>query len=265
MPPHFSGRKALMSDAEKVASSQAFEGNMFLYSKPALLTREDHADLGLSQPQRPYDFVKGIKGVPIVANEVQTAQKFYPVVFSSFEDPVLIAILGVVESDNLFVDADGRWEQGGYVPSYIRCHPFALATRSEGEYAVMIDESSNQITENPELPFFVGEGMNPDLQARLDLCGQYRLEAERTRKFCQRVKDLGLLNGQRVMQSKSDGSEEKIADYVTIDANKLKDLDPEVLRELHQDGGLAAIFGQLFSLENWNRLIARRIDRLGLS
>jgi len=253
-----------MSSTDKVASSQAFEGSMFLYSKPALLTKEDHAELGLSRPERPYDFVKGIKGVPIVTNEVQSAQKFYPVVFSGFEDPVLIAVVGVIESDNLFVDENGQWEHGGYVPSYIRCHPFALATRSEGEYAIMIDEASNQIAKNPELPFFAGDDMNPDLQPRIDLCGQYRLEGERTRKFCQRIKDLGLLNGQRVMQSKSDGSEEKIADYVTIDTNRLKDLDTDVLRELHQDGSLAAIYGQLFSLENWNRLIARRNARKGL-
>ncbi|MEJ2129626.1 MAG: SapC family protein [Woeseiaceae bacterium] len=234
---------------------------MFLYDKPALLTKEDHGDLGLSQPERPFDFVRGIKAAPIVSNEIQTAQKHYPIIFSGLEDPVMLAVLGVIESDNLFVDDAGKWEIGSYVPSYIRCHPLALAMRGEGEYAVIIDEASNAISENPEIPFFVGDDMNPDIQARLDLCGQFRMESERTLKFCQRVKELGLLNGQRVQQTQADGTEEKVADYVTIDANKLKELDKDVLQELHQDGSLAAIYGQLFSLENWNRLIARRNRR----
>jgi hypothetical protein len=238
---------------------------MFLYDKPALLSREDHGHLGLSKPERPFDFVRGVKAVPVVTSEIQTAQKFYPIIFSSIDDPVMLAVLGVVESDNLFVDEDGRWDAGGYVPSYVRCHPFALAMRGEGEYAVMIDEASNAIGENPEVPFFSGDEMNPDIQPRLDLCGQFRMESERTRKFCQRVKELGLLNGQRVQQAKSDGTEEKVADYITIDANKLKDLDKDVLQELHQDGSLAAIYGQLFSLENWNRLIVRRNKRNDIS
>lgn len=250
-----------MSDSDKAASSQAFEGSMFLYDKPALLTKEDHGDLGLARPERPFDFVRGIKAAPIVTSELQTAQKFYPIIFSSLEDPVLLAVLGVVESDNLFVDDEGHWDRGGYIPSYIRCHPFALASRGEGEYAVMIDESSNAISSDPEIPFFAGEEMNPDIQARLDLCGQFRAESERSRQFCQRVKDLGLLNGQRVQQARADGTEEKVADYVTIDANRLKDLDKDILQQLHQDGSLAAIYSQLFSLENWNRLIARRNER----
>jgi hypothetical protein len=247
-----------MSNADKAASAQSFEGSMFLYDKPALLTKEDHGGMGLSRPERPHDFVKDIKGVPIVTTEIQTAQKFYPVVFSDFENPVLLAIVGIIDDVNLFVDDDGNWDRDGYVPSYVRCHPFALATRSEGEYAVMIDESSAQISDEPEIPFFEGGEMSEALQPRLDLCGQFNMEQKRSRDFCQRVKDLGLLNGQRVAQTMPDGTEVKIADYVTIDPTKLKDLDKDTLQELHQDGSLAAIFGQMFSLENWNRLIARR-------
>ena len=69
---------------------------------------------------------------------------------------------------------------------------------------------------------------------------------------------------QRVQQARADGTEEKVADYITIDPNRLKELDKDTLQELHQDGTLAAIYGQLFSLENWNRLIVRRNLRLNI-
>lgn len=238
---------------------------MFLYSKPALLTKEDHGDMGLSKIERPFDFARDIKGLPVVTSEIQTAQKHFPVIFSDFENPMLLTIVGIVDDVNLFVDDDGNWDPGSYVPSYVRCHPFALATRSEGEYAVIIDEDSDQISNEPEVPFFNEGELSEAIQPRLDLCGTFNNEQKRTKDFCNRVKELGLLNGQRVTQTMSDGTEVKIADYVSIDPGKLKDLDKDTLQELHVDGSMAAIYGQLFSLENWNRLIARRNLRLGIS
>lgn len=253
-----------MTNTETVESQLQFQGSMFLYDKPALLSKEAHGEMGLSIPERPFDFVRSIKGVPIVTNELQTAQKHYPVVISDFENPMLIAVVGVIDESNLFVTEDGRWDASSYIPSYVRCHPFALAASKEDEYVVIVDESSNQISETPEVPFFDGDQLSPDIQPRLDLCGQFNIEQKRTQEFCDRLKELGLLNGQRVNQTLSDGSEQKIADYVSIDPQKLNDLDKDVLQELHQDGSLAAIFAQLFSLENWNRLIDRRNQQLGL-
>ncbi len=125
-----------MSNTEAAETSQ-FEGNMFLYEQPVLLNKDDHGNLGLSKMERPLDFAKDIKGVPLVVGELQSAQKYYPLVFSDFETPVLIAMVGIIEDQNLFVDETGHWERNTYVPSYLRCHPFALARRRSDEYAVV--------------------------------------------------------------------------------------------------------------------------------
>ena len=251
-----------MSDTEAAETSK-FEGNMFLYEQPVLLNKEDHGNLGLSKMERPLDFAKDIKGVPLVVGELQSAQKYYPLVFSDFETPVLIAMVGIIEDLNLFVDETGHWERNTYVPSYLRCYPFALARRPNDDYAVVFDKSSQAVTESPDMPFFDGNEMSEGIQERVDFCGQYNQERQRTNDFCKKVKELGLLNGQRVTQTMSDGEEVKIADYVTIDSQKLTELDKDVLHELHQDGSLSAIYAQLFSLENWNRLIARRATLRG--
>ena len=50
---------------------------MFLYEQPVLLTKEDHGTLGLSKIDRPFDFVKSIKGVPLVAGEIQSVTNAY--------------------------------------------------------------------------------------------------------------------------------------------------------------------------------------------
>ena len=238
---------------------------MLLYDKPALLTKEVHGGMGLSKSDRPFDFVKSVKGLPLCASEVQTAQKHYPVVFSDFENPVLIAVVGIIDEKNLFVTDSGEWDKRSYIPSYVRCHPFALAQHGDDEFAVIIDESSASISNTPDIPFFEGDDLSEVTRSRVDFCGQFKAEQNQTREFCRKVMDLGLLNGQRVSQTMPDGSEVKISDYVSIDPNKLNDLDKDTLQELHQDGSLAAIFAQLFSLENWNRLIARRNELLGNS
>ncbi|MEI9982489.1 MAG: SapC family protein [Aliidongia sp.] len=36
------------------------------------------------------------------------------------------AVLGYRPGENLFVDAEGRWATGVYVPWYVRCYPFAI-------------------------------------------------------------------------------------------------------------------------------------------
>jgi len=253
-----------MNNADAAEPSK-FEGNMFLYEQPELLSKEDHGNLGLSKMERPHDFARDIKGVPLVVGELQSAQKYYPVVFTDFETPVLIAIVGIIEDHNLFVDETGHWEMNTYVPSYLRCHPFALARRPGDEYAVVFDRSSQEVSESPEMPFFDGDDMSEGMQARVDFCTQYNAERQRTNDFCRRVKELGLLNGQRVTQTMSDGEEVKIADYVTVDSRKLTELDQDVLQELHKDGSLSAIYAQLFSIENWNRLIAKRVTLRGES
>ena len=231
---------------------------MFLYDKPVLLSKEAHGNMGLSPPDQPFAFVRDVKGLPVVTNELQTSQKHYPVVFSDFENPVLIAVVGIIDDKNLFVDDAGEWAEDCYIPSYARCHPFAFARREGDEYAVVIDEASNSISSSPDIPFFDGDDLSEDTQQRVDFCGQLNEGRQQTMKFCQRVKELGLLNGQRVTQTLDDGSEVKIADYVSVDPSRLNELDKDVLQQLHQDGTLAAIFAQIFSLENWNRLIARR-------
>jgi hypothetical protein len=251
-----------MSKSESAESSPYFEGKMFLYDNPVLLNKEEHAGMGLSTPARPYDFVKDIRGIPVVTNEIQTVQKHYPVVFSEFENPVLIAVLGILDDKNLFVSDDGEWTRDAYIPSYVRCHPIAFVRREEEEYAIIIDESSKAISKTPEFPFFEGEKLSEHMQSRVDFCGALNQHREITKTFCDRVKELGLLNGQRVAQTMPDGTEVKVADYVTIDSKKLNDLDKDTLQELHEDGSLAAIFALLFSLENWNRLIARRNEQL---
>ena len=89
---------------DKAKDSPAIEGGLYLYRQPELLEQARHGNMGLIANDRPFEFAAGAHVVPIVASEILSVQKHYPVVFSSGEDPVLLAVVGIEGEGNLFVD-----------------------------------------------------------------------------------------------------------------------------------------------------------------
>ena len=232
------------------------KGSMYLYSQPEFLNREDHGRLGWRTPEKPFEFAATINSVPLVASEMSAAQKHYPIVFSGKEDAVPLAVVSILKDRNMFVGDNGQWEPGAYIPSYLRRHPFATATGPDDQFAIVIDRASAAISEDPETPFFNGEAGSEQTQAMIDFCGRFEAEQRRTKIFSDRLAELDLLVDQQVTAPGDDA--QRIASYVGIDVEKLNGLAPDILQELHQSGYLSFIFAHLFSLENWNRLLARR-------
>ena len=70
-----------------------------------------------------------------------------------------------------------------------------------------------------------------------------------------------MLAGHTATRTSPAGEQEKVADYIAVDRNKLAELGPETLVELLQNGYLACIFAHIFSLENWPRLAERHVAR----
>lgn len=240
-----------------------FEGKMFLYEQPELLTKVDHDGLGLTDPPRPFEFVRSMRALPLVSVEFGSAQRDYPIIFTDTDVPTPVAIVGVVEDLNLFVDDAGNWDRQCYVPAYVRCYPVAFAAGPNDQLAVVIDRAAPSVTREPEIPFFDGEKMSAKMQERVDFCARYDAERKKTTGLCNRLKELGLFSGQQITQRPQDGGEGRtLGTYLAIDRDKLAALDSETVREFHRDGTLSAIYAHLFSLENWNRLLERRERRV---
>lgn len=237
-------------------------GQKLFYRQPELLNHESHRGLGLRMPARPFDFARKSRALPLTLSEIPSAQKHFPVVFSDLENPVPLAVVGTLDDVNLFIDDNGNWERETYVPAYIRCYPFALAARSDDEFAVVIDRAAESISDDPEQPFFGDDNkVTPETQALIDFCGRYDAEAKRTADFGLRLKELGVLAGQQVTSKTPEGAEVPVASYVAVDSEKLNELEDAVVKELFSQGYLAGVFAHLFSLENWQVMINRMAAR----
>jgi hypothetical protein len=66
--------------------------------------------------------------VPLTVDEFTLVQRHYPIVFSVGDTPVPIALMGLNEGVNVFLDENGRSSDPNiYIPAYLRRYPFILA------------------------------------------------------------------------------------------------------------------------------------------
>jgi hypothetical protein len=231
---------------------------MYLYKQPELLNHETHGALGISTSEHPYEFAREARVIPLTLPELTTAQMHYPIIFTDPDNPLPLAVVGANDDKNLYVEDDGQWEAGAYVPAYVRCYPFSLAAGSGDKFAVVIDRAAEMISDAPEQPFFDGEKVTPQTQAMIDFCGRYDAERRSTLEFGRKLAELGLLAGHKATRTSAAGEQQTIANYVAVDREKLVELGPETLDNLMKSGYLACIFAHLFSLENWPRLVEGR-------
>ena len=235
------------------------EGKMFLYEKPEYLSPKTHAGIGWRTPSQPYAFARAVNSIPLVASEIPSAQKFYPIIFPDMERGGPIAVFSTEEGTNPFVSDDGNWMQDYYIPAYLRRYPIATVKGDQDKVAIVVDRSSEGIVENAEKNFFEGDKLTSWGQSLVDFSVQYEQDVIETRLFMSKLRDLKLLTTKHVGQT-IDGEDRAYANFISIDGDVLKNLSNDQLLELNNKGYLAIIFAQLFSQENWSKIISKRTD-----
>ncbi len=252
-----------MSEENSSGAAKPVSGNMFLYRQPELLTVQDHGDLGLTPVAKPFEHVSKERVIPLTMTEFSSAQRHFPIIFSSTdEQAVPLAVVGIAEGENLFVGADYEWDPMVYLPSYLRCHPFAFAKVEEDRMAAVIDRAAPAVTTDPQFPFFKDGKPSAETEQMMEFCVRFETERNRTREFCALLAREGLITTQKATQKKPETDEEvTLAEYNTIDSEKLTKLADDTLLSLHKNGQLSSMYLQLYSIENWRHLMARRVQR----
>src|SRR5947209_5084468 len=78
------------------------------YRRPRPLNSE--VDRGKSlRPAPDHGFARGTNSLVLNGGEFPLALRFYPIVFSVAEPASAFAVVGLVDNENLFIGADGRW------------------------------------------------------------------------------------------------------------------------------------------------------------
>lgn len=242
-------------------------GKMFLFERPELLSRQQHGELGIGVAEKPFGFCANVRAIPLTISEIPEASKFYPVVFMSKEEPVPLAIMGLGNDLNLFVDEDGNWEQFAYVPGYLRRYPFALAGETGGDrLALVIDAAYPGISATAERKLFENDEMSAFAKQAMEFTRTYEQDRRLTDQIMTAVKKFNIIESQTAQYTPAGMTEPRpFAQYFGIDEQKLQALTDEQYLELRKMNVLPVLYSQIISLGNWRNLIARRMRRLNLT
>ena len=191
--------------------------------------------------------------IPLTVEEFPMAQRFFPIVFSAGDDAVPIALLGLNEGINVFVDGDGKLlQEDMYLPAYIRRYPFLLArlTPDAEELSLCFDPKSDAIGEFDDGdPLFDKTDPSETTKAILAFNESFEQAGQRTAAFMAELKELDLLQDGEVTIQPGNADEPFIyRGFRMINEEKLSDLRGDQLRKMAKSGMLPLIYAHLFSL-----------------
>lgn len=203
--------------------------------------------------------------VPITIDEFVAAQRHYPIVFSTGEFPVPLALMGLNEGVNVFVDDNGAFLTETYVPAYIRRYPFMLArTRPDtDELSLCFDPQSGLIGDYEEgTPLFDNGQPSEMVQNVLKFCEEFELSAQRTSAFIRELQENQLLiDGEASVQPTGANAPFVYRGFQMISEEKLRELRGDVLRKMNQNGMLPLMMAQLFSLTLVPEIFGRQLQQ----
>jgi len=164
--------------------------------------------------------------------------------------------------ENLFVDAEGRWD-ASYIPAFVRRYPFVLAELpGRAEMAVCVDEAFAGLNSIDGEALFDARGADtPFLQNALDFLSRYQAEYVRTEAFCQRLEQAGLLMEMNAKADLVDGRSFTINGLLIVDEKKLLALPDATVLSLFRSGEMHLISMHLVSLSNMKKLVDRMAAR----
>lgn len=229
------------------------------YDSLVALNRDSHKNLRIKPAEAPFSFAKEVSSVPLAAAEFALAAHEYPVVFAgeSLEKVAPVALLGIGQGQNTYVDEDGNWGDA-YRPAFIRQYPFVLADTGKEDLTVCIDENFEGLNEDEGEALFNDDGSESDMLKRaLEFLRDYRVQMQRTADFTKKLVELELLTPRTVQIRKADGKQINLQGMFVVDENKLRELSDEDALGLFRTGGMAAIYAHLMSVRNLTRLNKR--------
>src|SRR5262249_37992370 len=199
---------------------------LLIYERAVPVSPQQHGSKSV-QVGTDYAYAKEVNSVPLMAAEFELASNEYAVVLAG--EPVMImpmALLGVMDKENVHVEANGAWT-GKYVPAFVRRYPFVFSSSDDGgTFTLCIDESFSGVNDDGvgERLFDSAGNRTQYLQNVLGFLQAYQMQFRATRQFVQRLEDLDLLDAMEAQFTLNSGQRMKLGGFRTVNREKLRNL-----------------------------------------
>lgn len=213
-----------------------------------------------------YAFCRNVNAVPLLAVEFPSASNEYTIVFAGEGDALMPAVvLGMRGKENAYLDPDDGW-RARYVPAFIRRYPFVFSKSEDGKtFTLCIDEAFAGFNREGRGQALFGADGKPSayVQNVLKFLQDYQAQFQRTQVFCQKLKQLDLLEPMQARVSLESGENLSLTGFMAINRDRLKALSPHTLAELAQTDELELMYLHLQSMRNFNQARDRLVVMAG--
>ncbi|MDN5005288.1 SapC family protein [Bradyrhizobium sp. GCM10027634] len=232
---------------------------LLIYETVIPLSAARHRGCGI-ETARNYGFSSKTNSVPLMAVEFPNAASEYAIVFAGTKDNVMPAvILGVRDSENLFLSRDAKWD-AQYIPAFVRRYPFVFSTSADGErFVLCVDEDYSGFNREGRGQKLFDDDSKPTqfVQNILTFLQEYQAQFNRTQAFCRKVRELDLLEPMQAQVEMASGEKLSLAGFMAVSREKLKALPGDKLAELAKTDELELLYLHLQSMRNFQNLPSR--------
>jgi len=253
---------AIAADSDSKALLMNAPRPLFFNELVALDT-DKHRALRLPTERKSFAFAAQASLLPLTFAEAAPALRHYPLVFIAEGNSVaLVALTGLggdKSGGNRFVEANGEWRAGAYIPAYVRGYPFiAIRPGETAEPVLALDPSAADFTRAGG-QLLIGADGQPSAQLKgiLAFHGEYRQLADRTALMTQALKEVGVLEEGSLQLQTTDAQSEtmKIGGFLVVSELKLKALSTDALKKLMETDALGLAYATLFSMGSLPNLL----------
>lgn len=244
-------------------ADEAKQNLPLFYKNPVLLDGQKHQKLSLVKDFG-LGFTSKTNAVPVNLIEFPQIAHFYPIAFSNDGQATPVAILGVRNDENLFVNDKGEWQKDNYIPSYIRRYPFILTEVNNGEsLSLCVDETSGVTSNDNKNPLFDKDAKPTQLANNaMEFCKSYHAASQQTLAFSKALVDSGLLVERTAELVVKGDQKVNFSGFAIIDEEKFNKLDDATFNEWRKKGWIGAIYAHLFSGFHWNSITKLLNERM---
>jgi hypothetical protein len=230
-----------------------------IYKNPIFLNSVTHKSVKIA-PVTSFGFASKLNSIVVVGQEFLEAAKFFPVVFVKAKDEEIIpvAIMGLRNEQNLFVDKDGKWKEDTYIPAFFRRYPFILASNvgQDGSFAVCVDSAYEGFGKADGMSLFDDKGeQTKEFKQVVEFLRQYQAQHQSTREMVKLLTEYKLFKDVSANITLAQGEKIGFGRLMMVDEMGIFNLDDDKIVNLVRTGYLAWIYAHLYSLSNFRTLM----------
>ena len=230
-----------------------------IYKNPVVLNPVTHKSAKVAR-LKDFKFAQDMNSVLIAGQEFMEVAKYYPIVFvrdTKINEIVPVAILGLRQKGNLFVDSEGRWKEGTYLPGFFRRYPFTLMDNpgEEGSFAVCVDAGFEGYDAEEGIPLFNEDGQpTKELDDVIQFLQKYQTQYLATKEMIAKLDELKVFKEFSADITLPAGEKLGFKGTMMVDEKAILEIDDKDVLALFRRGFLAWIYAHLYSLSNFRAL-----------